>query len=245
MVIETVEAPVNPSEQSFSQPEQTKAKPWRIIVVFIFVVLIIALGMILLPINNRAPTQNKIAKNLAPTLFETKTKFVTDLETDLQKGDYVLIPNTDLEIKIPTDFLNQPPSPSFYINLTPVLSFIKKGAPITEGLNSLAISTVTTPLSPKEWVQQNVAYQGIEWNESFGTGKEITINNLSFFSVDVACCGGYEQTYIYSTNDMLILFSTNDRQGLVLAKNENEKSDRNIILDEIVSTLKTKTEKSF
>lgn len=232
--------PEIPNPESIEKPKSKWVKLIKIILIifagFLLIVEAIRLSIDYYYRDKIFMPRGYVDKSV-PSATPTVKPSVTDSEFS---NDYINIPNTNLEIKIPTNFLNQPPSPSFYINLTPVLSFIKKGASITEGLNSLAISTVITPLSPKEWVEQNVAYQGMAWNESFGTGKEITINNLSFFSVDVACCGGYEQIYIYPINNMLVLFSTNDRQELVLAKNENEKSDRNIILDKIVATLRAK-----
>ena len=120
----------------------------------------------------------------------------------------------------------------------------KYGSYVNNGVNTFIVHLIPTILTPQQWVLQNVSYQGEKWNESMGTGKDIKVNDYTFFSLDVSCCGGYEQVYLYPYNTtggqkVLLAFITNNRYGLGDIDEQN-KSDKNVVLDKILSTLRIK-----
>ncbi len=222
-----------------------------------------------------------------PILLDSKEKLASDLDLNLLNGNFVSIPETDLEVKIPLTYNLQKNTRDVFLGTIPVLSYRKEipklvqdvyecgqiGSSlelrpyineeyckpilakygtysdkysnyVMQGVNTFFVHVVTTSLTPQQWVAQNVSYEGEKWNKSMGTGRDIKINNLSFFSVNVACCGGYEQVYLYPYNSLdnqkiILLFATNNRYGSESTVEEVQ-LDRNIVLDRILSTLRKK-----
>lgn len=186
--------------------------------------------------------------------YLTKEQISTDLDKNLLLGNYVSIPNTNLQIKIPKTYVLQERNKESNNVVDHVLFYGKETKlsstdPIIQILPNFFIGTVITTLTPKQWLSKNISYQGEKWNENMKTGKQININGFDMFSVGVACCGGYEQLYIYpykllNGQDALIIFGSYDVYADSDYGTENwikgVDSDRNIILDKVVSTLQKK-----
>lgn len=187
-------------------------------------------------------------------LYEKRDAIIKDLYENLPLGKSIKISNTNLEIKIPKTYIfreekiasnNIVGHVDFYVKEDPLINTY----PEIGMIPNFYIGTIKTTLTPKQWVASNVSYQGEKWNENMGTGKEITINNLKVFSVQVLCCGGYNQMYIYPYQSLngekiLVVIGTYDVYGNIDYNTENWtkeiNSDRNVILDSILSTLQKK-----
>jgi hypothetical protein len=106
------------------------------------------------------------------------------------------------------------------------------------GGNDFGVSAIDTTLHAKEWVLDNVGYQGIKLRDqpaSISRGVEFTINGKTFFSLGVGCCGGYEQVYFYeyvSKDNIYHLLAFSSQAAFADLEDEH-----NIILDKIVATL--------
>lgn len=119
--------------------------------------------------------------------------------------------------------------------------FAEFGFWMREGLNTFSVGIISTSLSSRQWAKQNVSYEGEKWNEAMG-GKDIRINNFVFFSLQVGCCATYEQVYFHpyvnlDNQKIILAFITNDLYGRGTTEEELE-SERNIILDKIIATLR-------
>jgi hypothetical protein len=203
-----------------------------------------------------SPTPSVNIQDKIMAQYDTKEKISKDLDENLLSGKYTAIPNTDLEIKIPSTYVFQERKLESNNVVGHVLFYGKKisQSPTDttfyyQRIPNFFIGTVSTSLIPKQWLAENVSYQGQKWDESMGTGKEININNINLFSVGVACCGGYNQLYIYpykslTGQNIFVVFGTYD----IFADNDYNtenwtkgiKTDRNIILDNVVFTLQKK-----
>lgn len=105
------------------------------------------------------------------------------------------------------------------------------------------IDQINTSMYAKEWVLDNVIYEGVKLRnqpEQVSRGTNQTINGMPFLAINVACCGGYEMNYFieYSdssnvNNPRILKFGTNDIDGAI------EGEDRNIVLDKILSTMRS------
>jgi len=188
------------------------------------------------------------------TQYDTKEKILKDLNKNLLSGNYISISDTDLQIKIPATYVLQERERESNNVIGHVLFYgkdipLSSTNPIIQRFPNFFIGTVLTSLTPKQWLAENVSYQGQKWDESMKTGKEIVINNYNIFSVGVACCGGYNQLYIYpykslTGQNIFVVFGTYDVFSDSDYNTENWtkgiRTDRNIILDNLVSTLQKK-----
>lgn len=183
--------------------------------------------------------------------FLTKKQIISDLDKNLLSGSYSTISDTDLQIKIPTSYVLQERKRESNNIFGHVLFYSKEALlsstdPEFQIIPNFFIGTISTSLTPQEWLVENVSYQGQKWNKSMKTGKEININGLNMFSVGVACCAGYNQAYIYPYKLLngqysLIIFGSYD----VFADSDYDTenwtngihTERNVILDRVVSTL--------
>jgi len=243
----------------------------KIVAIILFIILPILafrLGMIYqqiyIPNSNNTdvnrPIENlnisTIKDSVIPLVnkYETKEAILKDLNENLPIGNYVDIPDTNLQIKIPKNYLyyeeelesnNIVGHVAFYVREDSAIN----SHPEIQRIPNIYFGSIKTSLTPKQWLSANVSYQGEKWNENIGTGKEIIVNDFSLFSVGVACCGGYNQMYIYPYQSLtgekiLVVIGTYDVYGDVDYNTENWtkgiNSDRNIILDNIIATLKKK-----
>jgi len=203
------------------------------------------------PILNdiKDPNEDKIMAQ-----YLTKAQISADLDKNLLLGSYIEISNTDLQIKIPATYVLQERERESNNVVGHVLFYGKETSlsstnPIIQRLPNFFIGTVLTSSTPKQWLSENVSYQGQKWDESIEPGREININGFNIFSVGVACCGGYNQLYIYqhkllNGKGALIIFGSYD----VFADNDYDTenwtkgtdTNQNIILDKVVSTLQRK-----
>lgn len=108
--------------------------------------------------------------------------------------------------------------------------------------NNFFFNVVDTEESPREWLKNRILFQGQPWDESF-SGGWVEVGDYKYFSLQIACCGGYELIYVYpylSTDkqEKLVIFGTNNFYGNVEFRTENPKINKNIVLDEILKTLK-------
>lgn len=202
-----------------------------------------------IPTDIKDPNEDKIMSQ-----YLTKEQISIDLDKNLLLGNYVSILDTNLQIKIPKTYVLQERDRESNNVVGHVLFYGKEAElsstnPIIQWLPNFFIGTVLTSLTPKQWLSENISYQGQKWGENMKTGKQININDFIVFSVGVACCGGYNQLYIYpykllNGQDVLIIFGSYDVYADSDYGTDNWtkgiNTDQNIILDKVVSTLQRK-----
>ena len=100
------------------------------------------------------------------------------------------------------------------------------------------IQIINTPLTPEEWVLDNVIYQGVKLRDqpqNVSRGTTHTINGRNYLAVGVSCCGGYEMNYFTRSTDthgstVLVKFGTHDINGKI-------SDEDNTVLDQILATI--------
>ncbi len=265
-----VQQPIStqPVQAELPQKEKKPSSLPRVVLIILGVLIVLGLtgGAYLLGTKNHPSEVSTHASDVLPTPTvsvaadyteadyqkaseESKTFLLNNLS--LKDGKYVGIPQTDLEIQIPSSYTSQPIEKDAMLEQTLLLNY---NLDLPKNLQPLMyhpggwsgdfrIGIVATNISPQEWVLDNIIQQGIKLRDepvSQSRGTSTTINGNQFLMINGGCCAVsyylYFMQYVDTNKQKIILvFATHNVLG-----SEDSLDQKNIVLDTLLATLRKK-----
>jgi len=155
------------------------------------------------------------------------------------------IPNTDLNVVIPSSYIRTAgKTAGLQANIKPHINLTRLGQTYAKTLDgqhttvevteAISIYSFVTDLKAKQWLHENVTFQGISLAEE--DTKTIEVGGKTVVLAYTSCCGGYTPTYVFShlnkeNQQVLVIFTTN------AMLQEKQNNNGNYLLDQLIFTL--------
>lgn len=168
----------------------------------------------------------------------------TIIKDSYSKGETLKVTFSGSSYRLPNFLSSKTSEKSRFFNLTPVLSYdIQLNKALNEqdamfwGRNSLNLYKVAYTKSIKDWLSENVSYQGIGWGDSRLGGEKfsmVNINGLDYTVVNAGCCGGTELLYLIKTPNSILIFSSDHRPSFYSGQEGN---DRSFLIESVLQSV--------